>query len=98
MISAVHSRVQFVFFFLKIRRQQRSTRTDTLFPDTALFRSTDKALKAVIGTEVKKAVQHERKGRGRTAEAGLVQINLGALVGRFSFKTDRKSTRLNSSH
>src|SRR3546814_4168067 len=28
-----------VFFFLMIRRPPRSTRTDTLFPDTTLFRS-----------------------------------------------------------
>src|SRR3546814_18437132 len=31
----------FVFFFLMIRRPPRSTRTDTLFPYTTLFRSTD---------------------------------------------------------
>src|SRR3546814_14072382 len=29
----------FVFFFLMIRRPPRSTRTDTLFPYTSLFRS-----------------------------------------------------------
>src|SRR3546814_17102060 len=29
----------FVFFFLMIRRPPRSTRTDTLFPYTTLFRS-----------------------------------------------------------
>src|SRR3546814_14120555 len=28
-----------MFFFLMIRRPPRSTRTDTLFPDTTLFRS-----------------------------------------------------------
>src|SRR3546814_20042004 len=27
------------FFFIRIRRPPRSTRTDTLFPDTTLFRS-----------------------------------------------------------
>src|SRR3546814_11056601 len=31
----------FFFFFLMIRRPPRSTRTDTLFPYTTLFRSTD---------------------------------------------------------
>src|SRR3546814_10788025 len=30
----------FLLFFLMIRRPPRSTRTDTLFPDTTLFRST----------------------------------------------------------
>src|SRR3546814_17241132 len=29
----------FIFLFLMIRRPPRSTRTDTLFPDTTLFRS-----------------------------------------------------------
>src|SRR3546814_1434613 len=31
--------VNYNFFFLMIRRPPRSTRTDTLFPDTTLFRS-----------------------------------------------------------
>src|SRR3546814_19262855 len=31
--------IQIVFFFLMIRRPPRSTRTDTLFPYTTLFRS-----------------------------------------------------------
>src|SRR3546814_6639201 len=35
------------FFFLMIRRPPRSTRTDTLFPYTTLFRS-DGSLRAVI--------------------------------------------------
>src|SRR3546814_12934230 len=33
--------VSFVLFFLMIRRPPRSTRTDTLFPYTTLFRSDD---------------------------------------------------------
>src|SRR3546814_4828733 len=33
----------FLFFFLMIRRPPRSTRTDTLFPYTTLFRSFDEA-------------------------------------------------------
>src|SRR3546814_11348111 len=33
----------FFFFFLRIRRPPRSTRTDTLFPYTTLFRSADLA-------------------------------------------------------
>src|SRR3546814_18058515 len=34
----------FFFFFVKIRRPPRSTRTDTLFPYTTLFRSPKKIL------------------------------------------------------
>src|SRR3546814_10393650 len=40
-VSCVYCRVLviFLFFFLMIRRPPRSTRTDTLFPYTTLFRS-----------------------------------------------------------
>src|SRR3546814_1513340 len=42
-----------MFFFLMIRRQPRSTRTDTLFPYTTLFRSpimenTDRAIRRIV--------------------------------------------------
>src|SRR3546814_699661 len=42
----------FFFFFLMIRRPPRSTRTDTLFPYTTLFRSPDpvRAVPPVQGT------------------------------------------------
>src|SRR3546814_13733530 len=38
----------FFFFFLMIRRPPRSTRTDTLFPYTTLFRSTVIAIIATV--------------------------------------------------
>src|SRR3546814_15152223 len=38
-MSSLNSFSLFVFFFLMIRRPPRSTRTDTLFPYTTLFRS-----------------------------------------------------------
>src|SRR3546814_16220553 len=38
----------FFFFFLMIRLPPRSTRTDTLFPYTTLFRSTDKRTRSWI--------------------------------------------------
>src|SRR3546814_5706324 len=38
-ISSSCLRLYYVFFFLMIRRPPRSTRTDTLFPYTTLFRS-----------------------------------------------------------
>ncbi|EZP66360.1 hypothetical protein BV96_04574 [Sphingomonas paucimobilis] len=50
--------------------------------------ATDKALKAIVSTEIQKAVQHERQGRGRTTEVALVEINLGALVAGFGFQTE----------
>src|SRR3546814_11845190 len=38
----------FSFFFLMIRRPPRSTRTDTLFPYTTLFRSQDRVLSGIL--------------------------------------------------
>src|SRR3546814_953429 len=38
----------FLVFFLMIRRPPRSTRTDTLFPYTTLFRSPDYYLRATL--------------------------------------------------
>src|SRR3546814_2637209 len=48
----VHLSIYVLFFFLMIRRPPRSTRTDTLFPYTTLFRSragTDDAVMAEHG-------------------------------------------------
>src|SRR3546814_9489461 len=39
MCVSVFNFVRYMFFFLMIRRPPRSTRTDTLFPYTTLFRS-----------------------------------------------------------
>src|SRR3546814_11218578 len=47
----------FFFFFLMIRRPPRSTRTDTLFPYTTLFRSPDRACRA-NSAPLKQAVAH----------------------------------------
>src|SRR3546814_12640316 len=55
------------FFFLMIRRPPRSTRTDTLFPYTTLFRSVLEHDPAFIFGAVDKAVPHrlgQHKGFG----------------------------------
>src|SRR3546814_4149715 len=44
LVVCLYRRDSFVFFFLRIRRPPRSTRTDTLFPYTTLFRSFKQAL------------------------------------------------------
>src|SRR3546814_2249029 len=49
----------FLFFFLMIRRPPRSTRTDTLFPYTTLFRSPDEL--AAACQAVKDALAAEQK-------------------------------------
>src|SRR3546814_14453931 len=54
------------FFFLMIRRPPRSTRTDTLFPYTTLFRSLDTAQKPAGFAKVV-----QRRGPGtRNAASG----------------------------
>src|SRR3546814_14630689 len=87
-----------VFFFLMIRRPPRSTRTDTLFPYTTLFRS------EVVGMIVERRVITELIDAGadlgsppRDAD-GATAHQLGDLAGRRTDAADRKSTRLNSSH
>src|SRR3546814_4930497 len=39
MVHVLYDLLYYIFFFLMIRRPPRSTRTDTLFPYTTLFRS-----------------------------------------------------------
>src|SRR3546814_13423502 len=50
------------FFFLMIRRPPRSTRTDTLFPYTTLFRSDELKSKWQTEKDVVEAIQ-EKKGQ-----------------------------------
>src|SRR3546814_4580352 len=59
----------FLFFFLMIRRPPRSTRTDTLFPYTTLFRS--KGDKVVILSG---------KDKGRTGKVVKMMPKDGKLV------------------
>src|SRR3546814_11606804 len=100
-----------VFFFLSIRRPPRSTRTDTLFPYTTLFRS------------LCLWIDGEFSGHAVCPGHSILQIGVAAALPtaalfllpgqcaqcyRLSFFTtfarggfdslDRKSTRLNSSH
>src|SRR3546814_14590450 len=62
----------YVFFFLMIRRPPRSTRTDTLFPYTTLFRSCfQKCILAVLRRPVESAQYVSIKYTERLAEAGI---------------------------
>src|SRR3546814_19106003 len=86
----------FYIFFLMIRRPPRSTRTDTLFPYTTLFRSGRIAEFALRDRQLQiiHPTQHFANGDldfhscQRLADA---PVNSRA-------ERDRKSTRLNSSH
>src|SRR3546814_11055128 len=102
----------FVFFFLMIRRPPRSTRTDTLFPYTTLFRSfacnsrnaatvasgcTIDYLAPGFEGDVLTAHAQEYSLAGRT---GVYDVHVTNQDGKriAIFRGDRKSTRLNSSH
>src|SRR3546814_16841009 len=81
------------FFFLMIRRPPRSTRTDTLFPYTTLFRSADllegrSPFCRVLGE--RNMVEVDPVALGDTAQIFVVSDDGADL--------DRKSTRLNASH
>src|SRR3546814_19181696 len=52
----------FIIFFLMIRRTPRSTRTDTLFPYTTLFRSVTELSKMRAFTELWDELCRERYG------------------------------------
>src|SRR3546814_17973936 len=82
-----------LFFFLMIRRPPRSTRTDTLFPCTTLFRSNnDLFLDRIFNATDRNGFKTEFRlppWCGRMSEH---------IKRRGNHRPDRKSTRLNSSH
>src|SRR3546814_18606493 len=84
-------------YFLMIRRPPRSTRTDTLFPYTTLFRSNpaeySSSLTAVLMPDGHDEVEFRKVVLQR------YNMSLGSGLGKIARKVlDRKSTRLNSSH
>src|SRR3546814_15462605 len=81
-------------FFLMIRRPPRSTRTDTLFPYTTLFRSLENADRQPRMLFNQRLAYSNHMHNGKDADASEV-VRFGLAVIR---KKDRKSTRLNSSH
>src|SRR3546814_2366878 len=105
--------VLYVLFFLMIRRPPRSTRTDTLFPYTTLFRSGYGARRA------RRAWRHharaadkpeqfpqrpdlarmdDRTGRDRACRHRHARADAAHPRCGRAERGDRKSTRLNSSH
>src|SRR3546814_17890203 len=90
-----------VLFFI-VRRPPIATRTDTLFPDTTLFRSG-------VGLDQARAGAVSRDGDVRAVRIGSRCLDAAfaqprcaadrvAQAGAVLADADRKSTRLNSSH
>src|SRR3546814_3590193 len=66
-----------LFFFLMIRRPPRSTRTDTLFPYTTLFRSQDQSGDAgPAGHDIAQQVGNKDPGQGREARGTCHQAQI----------------------
>src|SRR3546814_9732736 len=57
--------ITFLIFFLRLRRPPRSTRTDTLFPYTTLFRSHPGGVCSHRGTQPRAAAGRRRLHGGR---------------------------------
>src|SRR3546814_13408651 len=79
-----------LIFLLMIRRPPRSTRTDTLFPYTTLFRSDIADGGILLGVQGQTLTMASLALSNESA----VAVTLGAPGN----GADRKSTRLNSSH
>src|SRR3546814_14052196 len=101
-------------FFVIIRRTPRSTRTDTLFPYTTLFRSPPPPRQIVLQPYPKDMAEasldagrhHMSAPKEQSDVAGELEQNDGPghqnhppSSGKYTRSmADRKSTRLNSSH
>src|SRR3546814_21030105 len=95
--------ISICFFVLMIRRPPRSTRTDTLFPYTTLFRSRTRLSVtpagfggAGIGNLYTPVTRANAEGALSLAwDSGIRFFDTAPYYGQ---GLDRKSTRLNSSH
>src|SRR3546814_17460662 len=85
----------FLFFFLMIRQPPRSTRTDTLFPYTTLFRSRPEGAARALEASAGHGRRRSRRGNGRAVRENCLPR---LIEGQHGTAGDRKSTRLNSSH
>src|SRR3546814_17441559 len=90
--SCSYATIMLCFFFLRIRRPPRSTRTDTLFPDTTLFRSREYGVGD--GFTVPANVPGEPSGSCSFANVADIPVDeatlpLAQLVGIFAFERAR---------
>src|SRR3546814_20615491 len=95
-LVVIHFVAYLLFFVLMIRRPPISTRTDTLFPYTTLFRSTGgfTALVTAAMLLLAPVLIEPLFNDYKPVPPGPVRVALEEIADR----RDRKSTRLNSSH
>src|SRR3546814_9273859 len=68
------------FFFLMIRRPPRSTRTDTLFPYTTLFRSDRRTARALAPFNTSRSVEVSKRSMPRTTLISTVTLSSHVVV------------------
>src|SRR3546814_15462844 len=68
------------FFFLVIRRPPRSTRTDTLFPYTTLFRSLLGLAKLIASQQHRHAVRDQQRRQHRALELVALRDDLRIIA------------------
>src|SRR3546814_9245788 len=83
----------YMFFFLMIRRPPRSTRTDTLFPYTTLFRS-DRCATATEPKSISPS-RREIKGRGPRSEEHTSELQSLMRISYAVFCLKKKKTTIN---
>src|SRR3546814_14237546 len=104
-MSLYYSFLFLLFFFLMIRRPPRSTRTDTLFPYTTLFRSR-RFGKSLLVSTLKELFSGNKElfkdlwiynSDYEWQEFPVIHLDFSQIE-HLTADEDRKSTRLNSSH
>src|SRR3546814_1808909 len=85
--------VLLVFFFLMIRRPPRSTRTDTLFPYTTLFRS---VLCGCAAVQSACRRRHSHSGTGSRSEEHTSELQSLMRISYAVFCLKKKRTKNNS--
>src|SRR3546814_13307652 len=83
------------FFFLMIRRPPRSTRTDTLFPYTTLFRSAASVILAVFeNSSSASGVPQLRTSRARRSEEHTSELQSLMRISYAVFCLKKKKNKL----
>src|SRR3546814_11040357 len=96
---AISPLISVLFLFLRIRRPPRSTRTDTLFPYTTLFRSPRPGRQGTATALMSGLLPRHIEFVEALRSAGLpVSMSEDIDAAKAVTSLDRKSTRLNSSH
>src|SRR3546814_19622233 len=80
MIDSLSFHCLFIFF-LSIRRPPRSTRTDTLFPYTTLFRSGEPAVAVALELDALAARQLREFGQGKDEQFAVVADSGDIIMG-----------------